>query len=90
LVVLIKFVALHRFKTKNLKIMKKLILAFAVISISLFTACGGNAEQEAAAEKARQEAVADSIKQAEEAAAEAAAIEAAEAAAADTIQEVTQ
>jgi hypothetical protein len=48
--------------------MKKLFFAIAVLGMSLFAACGGNAEQDAAAEKARQEAVNDSIQKAKEAA----------------------
>jgi len=59
--------------------MKKLFFAIAVVGMSLFAACGGNAEQDAAAEKARQEAVNDSIQKAKEAA-EAEAAEAAKAA----------
>jgi len=60
--------------------MRKLFFAFAVISISLFSACGNTAEQDAAAAKARQEAIDDSIAKVEaeaKAAAEAAAAEAA-------------
>lgn len=44
--------------------MRKLLFAIALIGMGLFAACGGNAEQDAAAEKARQEAINDSIEKA--------------------------